>query len=174
VPGTIFLSFIGGALFGLIPGILIVAFLSACGASGAFFLSYFIGRRVIQACAPQKLKHFGEMVEKNRSNLWNYFIFIRISPLLPNWFVNLASPIFSIPFHVFFIGTFLGVIPQSFIAVKAGLTIQDIQSVSDVLDIKALGSLFLLAFLALIPTLKPVQNFLNKTLNRDPTSIKLE
>jgi len=26
VPGTIFLSFLGGALFGLIPGILIVAF----------------------------------------------------------------------------------------------------------------------------------------------------
>lgn len=137
-------------------------------------MSYLIGRRVIQRCAPQRLKSFGEMVEKNRANLWNYFIFIRISPLLPNWFVNLASPIFSIPFHVFFIGTFIGVMPQSFIAVKAGLTIQDIESVSDVLDIKALGSLFLLAFLALIPTLKPVQNFLNKIMNRDPASVKIE
>lgn len=137
-------------------------------------MSYFIGRKAIQACAPQRLKSFGEMVEKNRANLWNYFIFIRVSPLLPNWFVNLASPIFSIPFHIFFIGTFIGVMPQSFIAVKAGLTIQDIQSVSDVLDIKALLSLFALAFLALIPTLKPVQDFLNKILNKDPNSIKVE
>lgn len=129
---------------------------------------------MIQKCAPQRLKSFGELVEKNRSNLWNYFLFLRLSPMLPNWFVNLASPIFSIPFHIFFIGTFLGVIPQSFIAVKAGLTIQDIQSVSDVLDIKALGSLFLLAFLALVPTLKPVQAFLDRVLNRDPAGIKIE
>jgi hypothetical protein len=65
------------------------------------------------------------------------------------------------------------VIPQSFIAVKAGLTIQDIESVSDVLDWRALGSLFLLAFLALIPTIKPVQKALDKILNRAPT-IKVE
>lgn len=140
--------------------------LSACGASGAFFLSYLVGRRVIRQCAPQRLQQFGDMVEANRANLWNYFLFLRISPLLPNWFVNLASPIFSIPFHIFFIGTFLGVMPQSFVAVKAGLTLQEIESVSDVLNINSFLSLFFLAFVALVPTLKPVQNFLNSVLNR--------
>lgn len=88
--------------------------------------------------------------------------------------MNLASPIFSIPFHIFFIGTFIGVMPQSFIAVKAGLTIQDVQSVSDVLDFKALGFLFLLALGALVPTLKPVQAFMNRLMNRDASGIKTE
>eukprot|EP01126_Amoeba_proteus_P058218 TRINITY_DN7494_c0_g1_i11.p2 TRINITY_DN7494_c0_g1~~TRINITY_DN7494_c0_g1_i11.p2 ORF type:complete len:122 (-),score=26.50 TRINITY_DN7494_c0_g1_i11:62-427(-) len=105
-------------------------------------------------------------VEKHRKNIWNYFLFLRFSPLIPNWFVNLASPVFHIPFDVFFVGTFFGVSAQSFIAVKAGLTLQDIKEVSDILDIKAFASLFGLALLALLPTLKPVQLMLDKVLLR--------
>lgn len=37
-----------------------------------------------------------------------------------------------------------------------------IKEVSDILDIKAFGSLFALALLSLLPTFKPVQNFLNR------------
>ncbi len=56
--------------------------------------------------------------------------------------------------------------PQTFIVVRAGLTLQDIKSPSDVLDIRAFITLALLAFLALIPTLKPVQNVLDRLLTR--------
>lgn len=33
---------------------------------------------------------------------------MRITPLLPNWLINLASPIFNVPVSAFFFGTFLG------------------------------------------------------------------
>jgi hypothetical protein len=56
--------------------------------------------------------------------------------------------------------------PQTAIAVNAGVTLKDIQSVSDVLDVKYFLTLVVLAFGALIPTLKPVQNFLDSLLSR--------
>jgi hypothetical protein len=36
--------------------------LSATGASGAYMMSYIIGRRILQKFAPDKLKYFGEQV----------------------------------------------------------------------------------------------------------------
>eukprot|EP01127_Copromyxa_protea_P021551 TRINITY_DN7447_c0_g1_i2.p1 TRINITY_DN7447_c0_g1~~TRINITY_DN7447_c0_g1_i2.p1 ORF type:complete len:209 (+),score=45.01 TRINITY_DN7447_c0_g1_i2:218-844(+) len=166
VPGSIFLSFLAGSLYGLSFGVPLVCFLSACGASGSYWISYFFGRRLLETYCPDKLKLFGEQIEKHRGNLWNYFLFLRFSPFLPNWFVNLASPVFNIPFHIFWVGTFIGVSAQTFIAVKAGLTLQDIKEASDILDLKAFATLFGLAFLSILPTFKPVQNFLDKVLLR--------
>jgi len=127
IPGSIFLSFLAGTLFGWIIGIPLVCFLSACGASGAYLLSYLLGKPFLDKYFPEQSKYFGEQVEKRRNNLFNYFLFLRFSPLFPNFFVNIASPIFHIPFHIFWFGTFIGVSAQTTIAVRAGLTIQDIK-----------------------------------------------
>jgi len=131
-------------------------------------LSFLFGRPFLEYYFPDKSKFFGEQVEKHRRNLFNYFLFLRFSPLLPNWFVNIASPVFHIPFHIFWFGTFIGVSAQSFIAVKAGLTLQDINDPRDILDIRAFATLFGLAFLSLLPTFKPVQDILNKFFLRAP------
>jgi uncharacterized membrane protein YdjX (TVP38/TMEM64 family) len=39
IPGSIFLSFLGGALFGVPLGVTTVAFVAATGASGAYLIS---------------------------------------------------------------------------------------------------------------------------------------
>ena len=39
--------------------------------------------------------------------LW-YIIFLRITPFLPNWFINLASPIIGVRVLPFYWGTFFG------------------------------------------------------------------
>jgi len=164
IPGSIFLSFLGGSLFGLKVGVVLVCFLSANGASGAYFISYLVGRKFLEKYFPDKSKFFGEQVKKHRVNLFNYFLSMRFSPLLPNWFVNIASAVFHVPFHIFWFGTFIGVAPQTFIAVKAGLTLQEITSAQEIVDWRAFVTLLLLMFLALVPTLKPVQTFANKIL----------
>jgi len=165
IPGSIFLSFLAGTLYGL-PGVLLVCFISSVGASCAFGVSYFIGLRLLKKFAPSKLRYFGEQIQQHRHNLFNYFLFLRISPFLPNWFINLASPAFSVPFKTFWWGTFIGIAPQTFIAVKAGITIQDIAHPSDVFHLKSIIILFILATLSLLPTLKPVQLFLEKVMNK--------
>jgi len=45
-------------------------------------------------------------------------LFLRITPTLPNTFINMASPIVDIPFHIFFTATLVGLIPASYITVK--------------------------------------------------------
>lgn len=47
-------------------------------------------------------------VDKHREHLINYIIFLRITPFLPNWFINITSPVINVPLGVFFFGTFLG------------------------------------------------------------------
>jgi len=80
--------------------------------------------------------------------------------------VNIASPICGIPYPIFFFGTFLGVSVQTFVAVKAGQTLQDIKEISEIFGTQNFMTLLGLSFLTLIPTLKPVQNFLDKVLLR--------
>ena len=47
-------------------------------------------------------------VDKHRDHLINYIIFLRITPFLPNWFINITSPVINVPLGVFFLGTFFG------------------------------------------------------------------
>lgn len=67
-----------------------------------------------------------------------------------------------VPIRIFFLGTFFGVSVQTFIAVKAGLTLYEITDPSEVINYKVLLTLLSLSFLSLIPTLKPVQNWFTK------------
>ena len=47
-------------------------------------------------------------VNKHRDSLLNYIIFLRITPFLPNWFINMTSPVIGVPVFPFVFGTFLG------------------------------------------------------------------
>eukprot|EP01114_Cavostelium_apophysatum_P017216 TRINITY_DN5060_c0_g1_i1.p1 TRINITY_DN5060_c0_g1~~TRINITY_DN5060_c0_g1_i1.p1 ORF type:complete len:267 (+),score=65.04 TRINITY_DN5060_c0_g1_i1:165-965(+) len=166
IPGSIFLSSLAGALFGLYIGVPLVCLLSSIGASTSYMLSFYLGKGLVWKFFPDKLKFFADELDKRRNNLLNYVLFLRFTPFIPNWFVNIASPLVGIPLSTFFIGTFFGVMPQTFAAVNAGLSLQEIQSPRDLIDIKMFLSLFGLALLSLLPTLPPVQRRLDRLLNR--------
>jgi len=166
IPGSIFLSFLAGALFGLYIGVFAVCFVATLGATNCYLLSFYIGRNVVKKYFPEKLELFGNEVTKHKDNIFNYLLFLRFTPIIPNWFINIASPIFGVPIKSFAMATFFGVMPQTFVAVKAGLTLQEISSPSDIINIRTFGSLFLLAFLSLLPTLKPIKERLDSLLNQ--------
>lgn len=44
----------------------------------------------------------------HQDNLLYYMIFLRVTPLFPNWFINIAAPIVEVPFMNFWLGTFIG------------------------------------------------------------------
>uniref|UniRef100_A0A0D3CX78 SNARE associated Golgi protein n=1 Tax=Brassica oleracea var. oleracea TaxID=109376 RepID=A0A0D3CX78_BRAOL len=115
IPGTIFMSLLAGALFGVIKGVILIG--------------------------------------KRRDKLLNYMLFLRITPTLPNLFINLASPIVDVPFHVFFLATLVGLIPAAYITVRAGLAIGDLKSAKDLYDFKTLSVLFLIGFISILPTI---------------------
>ncbi|KAL9382484.1 hypothetical protein Peur_025519 [Populus x canadensis] len=153
IPGTIFMSLLAGALFGVVRGLFLVVFNATAGASSCFFLSKLIGRPLVNWLWPEKLRFFQAEIAKRRDKLLNYMLFLRVTPTLPNLFINLASPIVDIPFHIFFLATLLGLIPASYITVRAGLALGDLKSVKDLYDFKTLSVLFIIGSISIFPTL---------------------
>ena len=78
-------------------------------------------------------------------------IFLRITPILPNWFINICSPILDVPIRIFFIGTFAGVALPSILFIQAGKTLHQLSSASDVFSWRSIAILGLCAILSLLP-----------------------
>ncbi|GER30774.1 SNARE associated Golgi protein family [Striga asiatica] len=95
---------------------------------------------------------FHGKIAKRREKLLNYMLLLSVTPRLPNLFINLASPIVEIPFHVFFLAT-VGLIPASYITVRGGLALGELKLVKDLYDLKTLVVLFLIGSILLLPTL---------------------
>ncbi|CAH9126307.1 unnamed protein product [Cuscuta epithymum] len=153
IPGTIFMSLLAGALFGVLKGLFLVIFNATAGASSCYFLSKLIGRPIVNSLWPEKLRFFQAEIAKRGDSLLNYMLFLRVTPTLPNLFINLASPIVDVPFRIFFMATAIGLIPAAFITVRAGLALGDLQSVKDLYDIKTLSVLFLIGSVIIFPTI---------------------
>ncbi|CAA0809899.1 Uncharacterized membrane protein, partial [Striga hermonthica] len=58
IPGTVFMSLLAGALFGVVRGLFLVVFNATAGASSCYFLSKLIGRPVVNWIWPEKLRYF--------------------------------------------------------------------------------------------------------------------
>merc|ERR1711962_1028389 len=153
IPGSIFLSIISGFLFPFPLALAAVCFCSATGASFCYLLSYLVGRRLVRHYLPQRAAQWSSKVEAQRGNLLSYIIFLRITPFLPNWFINLTSPSIDVPLTHFFVGTFIGVAPPSFVYISAGQTVHTLTSTSSILTWYQIGLLGLVALISLLPVL---------------------
>ncbi len=95
--------------------------------------------------------------------LW-FTIFLRITPILPNWFINVCSPILDVPLKPFFLGTFAGVALPSILFIQAGKTLHQLSSASDVFSWRSILLLGFCAILSLLPIYfkDKIQNFFKK------------
>jgi len=168
IPGSVFLSFLAGALFGVKVGVPLVCATSTIGATCSYLLSYYVCRHLVKKFFPDKLALFSRELAKHRSHIMNYILFLRITPFLPNWFINLASPLLDIALLPFMVATFFGVMPASYFAVKAGMTLHkavELKGPSDIFDTSAVLTLAFFAIASVLPTLKPVRTFMDRVLN---------
>ncbi|MQM07755.1 hypothetical protein Taro_040596, partial [Colocasia esculenta] len=153
IPGTIFMSLLAGALFGVLRGVALVVFAATAGASSCYFLSNLIGKPLVFSLWPDKLSFFQAQVAKRRKKLLNYMLFLRVTPTLPNTFINVASPIVDVPYHTFFLGTILGLIPAAYVTVRAGIALGELRSIGDLYDLQSMATLFLIGVISVTPTL---------------------
>lgn len=152
IPGPIVLSVLAGALYPIIPAQLLIAFCATTGASLCFMMSYFLGTDLTAMLIPDMVARFRAKIESNRDNLVYYMFFLRLTPMLPNWFVNVASPVVEVPFYMFFGATFIGLMPANYFHVQTGALLSTLTELSFG-NFDVLLKLFLLQFVALIPTL---------------------
>lgn len=94
---------------------------------------------------------FSKMVKAKRDTLYFFMVFLRLTPLIPNWFVNISSPVAGIPLKIFYLGTFVGLMPFNYIHVNTGLTLKNITKFGANMNQTII--LVVLSFLMLLPTI---------------------
>ncbi|KAK9869940.1 hypothetical protein WA026_006038 [Henosepilachna vigintioctopunctata] len=163
IPGSLFLSILSGFLFPFSVALSLVCTCSAIGASMCFLLSQLLGRKIIMTYFPKRAEKWAAQVNNHKDNLLNYIIFLRVTPFLPNWFINLTAPVIGVPLMPFALGTFIGVAPPSFIAIQTGKTLQNMTSADGALNLNSAALLILFGVISLIPVV--LKNKLRNKMN---------
>jgi len=157
MPGAWLLTFTGGFFFGWLIGSILTILGATIGASVLFLFS----KSIFGGYLNKKIRKNKGMLfkfEKNiKDNVFNYLLFMRLMPLFPFVFVNVAPALLGVRFFIYFVTTFLGIIPATIIYSLLGSGASDAFVSGKMLHIKNLVSteiiigLIGLSILSLIP-----------------------
>jgi uncharacterized membrane protein YdjX (TVP38/TMEM64 family) len=148
LPGGLALSLTMGFIFGRWAGTVLVVFAATVGAS----LVFLAARYLFADAARRRMGALGEKLSAGfTENALNYLLFLRLVPLFPFFLVNLAPAFTNIRLGTFVVGTFIGIIPATFVYVNLGETLGRIDSLSGLVSIETVGAFVLLGILALVP-----------------------
>jgi uncharacterized membrane protein YdjX (TVP38/TMEM64 family) len=148
LPGGLVLSLTMGFLFGRLAGTLLVVVAATIGAT----LVFLAARYLFAGAARRRMGALGEKINAGfTENALNYLLFLRLVPLFPFFLVNLAPAFTDIRLATFVAGTFVGILPATFVYVNLGETLGRIDSLSGLVSRETIGALVLLGLLALVP-----------------------
>lgn len=147
LPGAAVLTLVGGALFGLVTGTIVVSFASTLGATLAFLVSRFLLGDYVQSKFSDKLKVINEGIEKEGEF---YLFTLRLVPLFPFFLINLVMGLTPIRTFKFFIVSQLGMLPGTVVYVFAGTQLAQIDSLKGILSPGLIGAFVLLGIFPLL------------------------
>lgn len=153
IPGSIFLSILSGFLYPFHMALFLVCLSSGIGATGCYLISMLVGKPIVDKYFKQRTEQWKKVVDDQRDNLFFYILFLRITPFLPNWFINVVSPIIDIPISTFFVSTAIGVAPLSFIAIQGGTTLNKMITTGEAWSWTSVSVVAALALLSMLPPL---------------------
>lgn len=151
IPGSIFINILAGSLYGFYEALFLVLMLAGVGSSMCYCLSNYILREIVYYYFPDRCEWMAREVHRHRHHMLNYMLFIRLTPILPNWFINVASPLVGVPYRDFVIGTTVGLTPASIVGVKAGGILSKINSLSDLYNFWTIATMSFMAILVMLP-----------------------
>jgi len=97
-----------------------------CGGVGGWLMSYAIGREILLHFAAEKMARLKQEMDKFDGSLFRYMLFLRVSPLFPNWFVNYATAIIGMPFLYFSVASTLAIQPAACMSIAMGGMLRDV------------------------------------------------
>ncbi len=147
LPGAAIATLIGGAVFGLLWGTVLVSFASVIGASCAFLVSRHILRDTIQNRYGDRLRTINEGIRKDGAI---YLFTLRMVPIFPFFVINLIMGLTPMRLGTYFIVSQIGMLPGTIVYVNAGTQLAKIDSVGAILSPALLVSFALLGIFPLI------------------------
>lgn len=146
-PGAALLTIIGGMIFGLWVGLLLVSFASSLGATLAFLVSRFLLRDWVQSKFANYLGAVNKGIEKDGAF---YLFSLRLIPVVPFWVINLVMGLTPMKAVVFYLVSQVGMLAGTAVYVNAGAELGAVEEFSTA-GILSLPLLFSFALLAIFP-----------------------
>lgn len=132
LPGSMYLSILGGAVWGVPRALPLACCCVASGATLCYFISAALGPALLALPKWKALmEKWGDKIHANKENMISFLIVLRIAPLPPHWVVNLICPHVGIGIVPFWISTALGVLGVSVIHTTIGGGLDDMTSPDD-------------------------------------------
>ncbi len=147
LPGAAVMTLVGGAVFGLFWGLLLVSFASSLGATLAFLVSRFLLRDWVQKRFGDRLRAINAGVEKEGGF---YLFTLRLVPVFPFFVINLLMGLTPIRTWTFYWVSQIGMLAGTLVYVNAGTQLAKIDSPAGILSPALLGSFVLLGLFPLI------------------------
>ena len=154
LPGATFMTLAGGFMFGAAGATVYTVIGATLGATVIFLAAKTaLGDILYQKAGPG----IRRMEDGFRENALSYLLVLRLIPLFPFWLVNLVPAFLGVRLSTYVIGTFVGIIPGTFVFCLAGAGLGDVLktcaefSVGNILTPTMIAALIGLAVLALLP-----------------------
>ena len=154
VPGAAVLTVAGGFLFGALEGTVLVVIGATVGAT----LLYLAAKTALGDALRARAGGLIHKLEAGfRENALSYLLVLRLVPLFPFWLVNLAAAVLGVPPATYVLGTFVGIIPGSYVYASVGAGLGSVfdqggePSLKGALTPQVLVALVGLALLSLVP-----------------------
>jgi len=147
LPGAAIMTLVGGAIFGLLWGTIIVSFASTIGATLAFLVARFVLRDTVQRRFRNYMQPINEGVRRDGAL---YLFMLRLVPVFPFWVINLVMALTTMRTITFFFVSQIGMLAGTIVYVNAGTQIAGIETVGGILSAELIGAFVLLGVFPLI------------------------
>lgn len=147
LPGAAIMTLVGGAIFGLLWGTVIISFASSIGATLAFLASRFFFRDAVQNRFARNLSAINKGIEKDGAF---YLFTLRLVPAFPFFVINLVMGLTPLAVKTFYWVSQIGMLAGTLVYVNAGTQIAQIDSLSGILSPGLILSFVLLGIFPLI------------------------
>ncbi len=147
LPGALVLTLLGGALFGIGPGVVLVALASSLGALLSFGVVRWIAGRTLRNRLAARLAPIANGIERDGAY---YLLTLRVVPVFPFFLVNVLVALTPIRAWTFYWVSLIGMLPATLVYVNAGHQLGSLNTMSGLLTPGLIGALALLGVFPLV------------------------
>lgn len=143
LPGALMMTLLGGALFGVATGTILVSFASSIGALLAMIVARYLLRDAVQQRFGDRLKAINDGVTRDGAF---YLFTLRLVPVFPFFLVNIAMSLTPIRASTFYMVSQVGMLASTILYVNVGTQLAKLTSLGGILSAKIILSFALLGF----------------------------
>ena len=147
LPGAAIMTLLGGAIFGLVVGTVVVSFASTIGATLAMLVARYLLRDGVRARFGARLAEIDKGVQREGAF---YLFTLRLVPIFSFFVINLLMGLTAMKARTFFGVSQLGMLAGTLVYVNAGTQLARIDSLAGILSPALVGSFVLLGIFPLV------------------------